>query len=151
MIHCPVKESQIADPNTGHVRDRWLETFQRLCAAFGTWTPVPYDAGNFSWDVEEADQIAFAYAAYGQRVDLDIVLQTTTSGAVASVTVALPARFVAGRASSSVVLLGDNGTPAAGLARVTDGGTVITIRRLDGAAFTDLRSVEGQLSIEVQQ
>jgi hypothetical protein len=152
MIHVPVKVRAIAEPLTGHIRDAWLEFFQRLGRQFGTWTQVAFDAANFvGFTVQEADHLSFAYAAYGQRVDLDMVLRTTTSGAIASVTIALPAGVVAARPSTAIVQVNDNGTTLAGCAKVATDGTVITITRIDGAAFTDLRAVEGQLSIQVAQ
>lgn len=147
-----VRSFDITKPQTWRLGDRLLEPLQRLCAQFGTWTQIAFDAANFAnFTVQEADVVSFAYAAYGQRVDIDMVLRTTTSGAVASVTVALPAGIVAARASTSLVEVNDNGTTLAGRAKVAADGTVITITRIDGAAFTDLRAVEGQLSMQRKQ
>lgn len=143
---------RVTEPSTWRLHDRIMELLQRVASTYGTWTQVAFDAANFTnFTVQSADQIAFAYAAYGQRCDLDFVLRTTTSGAVASVTIAIPAGMLAARASTAIVEVNDNGTTLAGRAKVAEDGAVITVTRIDGAAFTDLRAVEGQLSIQVKQ
>jgi len=147
-----VRQASIADAQTGRVDDRWMEFFQRLGREFGTWTLVPFDAALFAgWTVQDADQVSFAYATYGQRVDVDFVFRATTSLAVASVTIALPAGIVAARDSSAVIQVNDNGTTMPGMAKVAADGTVITITRVDGVSFTDLRAVEGQLMLQRKQ
>lgn len=147
--HVPIRERRIAQAD-GSIVDRWLDFFQRIGASYGTWYPVSYDAALFSWTVQAADVVTFAYTRMGQRVDVALTLRTTASGAVASGTVTLPAGMVAARDMTAVVEVNDNGTTMAGRAKVAAGGTVITITRIDGASFTDLRAVEGVFAIEVQ-
>lgn len=148
-IHVPVRERHIAHDDRS-LTDRWLEFFQRLGASYGTWYAVTYAAALFSWTVESGDVITFAYTRMGQRVDIALTLRTTASGAVANGTVTLPAGMVAARDMTTLVEVNDNGTTMAGRAKVAAGGTVITITRVDGAAFTDLRAVEGVIVMEVR-
>lgn len=155
MIHVPIREKAIgtlakAGAVVAAINDRWLDFFQRLGASYGTWYAVPYAAANFSWTVESGDQVTFAYTQMGQRVEVALTLRTTASGAVANGTVTIPAGMVAARDVSVLVEVNDNGTTMAGRAKVAAGGTVITITRVDGAAFTDLRAVEGQIAFEVR-
>jgi hypothetical protein len=122
--------------------------FDYLKGGYGIWKAVEYLAGNFSWTVQAGDQTTFAYCLMGKRLDVALVL-VTTAGAGASVTVAIPADLTAARSMTNLVMVDDNGTFAVGKARVTAGASTITITRLDGAAFTDLRAVEGVITFEV--
>lgn len=155
-LHVPIREKaigalvKVGTAMVAAINDRWLEFFQRIGASYGTWYAVAYVSGNFSWTVESGDQITFAYTRMGQRVEVALVLRTTASGAVATGTVTIPAGMVAARAMSVLVEVNDNGTTMAGRAKVAAGGTVITITRVDGAAFTDLRAVEGVIAFEAQ-
>lgn len=155
-VHVPEREraigvvEKVTEGLIAVIHDRWLDFFQRLGASYGTWYAVPYAAANFSWTVQEADQVTFAYTKMGQRVEIAVTLRTTASGAAANGTITLPAGLVAARDMAAVVEVNDNGTTMAGRAKVTAGGTVITVTRIDGAAFTDLRAVEGVIVLEVQ-
>lgn len=149
MINVPRREALI--DHGGRINRTWDANFFRpLGEGYGTWIAVAYLAANFSWTVQEADQITFAYTLMGQRMEVALTLRTTASGAVASGTVAIPAGKVAARDMSRPVQVNDNGTLMAGVAKVAADGTVITIYRMDEAAFTDLRAVEGAIDFEVQ-
>lgn len=135
----------------GKVTRAWLIAFfEFLERQFGMWVDVPYLAGNFSWTVQAGDQLTFKYCLMGLRLEVALTLRTTVSGAVASVTVAIPAGLIAAKAMTTVVVVDDNGTLVAGKAGVSAGGSTITITRLDGSAFTDLNAVEGMVVLEVQ-
>lgn len=145
------RKTALVDPATGFLSDLWERLFFRvLGGSYGTWFAVPYLAGHFSWTVQAGDQVTFAYCLMGKRLEVALVLRTTASGAVASGTVTIPGGYVAARDMTTPVVIDDNGTTSVGKARVSAGGTVITITRADGAALTDLRAVEGVCAMEVR-
>jgi filamentous hemagglutinin family protein len=146
-----VLDREPIEDGSGQLSRKWRAGFfDFLKASYGIWREVAYVAANFSWTVQAGDQVTFTYCLIGKRLEVALSLVTTASGAVASGTVAIPGNLMAARDMTTVIVVNDNGTLVSGKARVTTSGTTIVITRLDGAAFTDLRGVEGTVLMEVQ-
>jgi hypothetical protein len=159
MLHLPSLESPMVEPKTGALRFPWWPTFKALGASYGTWTAVPFDAalytGNGSMTVTVGTQTTYAYVLMGKFLIVSVVLASVTVAGTPStaIRIALPGSLVAARAMSAPIALTDNGTAAIGVARVSAGGTVIEVKRVDGSAWTasaGTSGIEGSILLEVR-
>lgn len=144
----------------GLVNRVWFRFFVALWRR-GSWTPVSFDAADFTakgsmtWTLQEADQATYAYALNGKTFHVAFVLQNTTVGGVANseLYIQIPADLTAARAMAIPVRIKDAGTWVIGFASVARDGTVITISRVDGSNFTlgvNTTDVLGQIAFEVK-
>ncbi len=125
----------------------------------GAWTAVAhgdvtFNAATGTWTVASGDMVTYAYRLLGKTMIVAFrFLATTTSLATATLTVSIPATRTANRTITNLCLIDENGTSTAGYAQVTAAGTVITFGKIpiaNIAALTDLVSVVGEITFEVQ-
>jgi hypothetical protein len=128
----------------------------------GVWTPVAFNAANFTgngamtWTVASGDQVTLASMVDGDSVTVAFVLATTTVGGVVNtlLQIAIPGGYVAARDMwNGLGLVIDASVATTAGCGVAAGGTVIQIRRSDGANWTagaDTTYVYGQLTFEKQ-
>lgn len=165
-LHLPFT-APVVEQDTNLLTKVWAKALRVLRSSYGTWTPVPHLAGNFTasgamtWTVAAGDQATFAYVLMGKLLIVAFTIVTATVAGVVSTTlqITLPGMdasghaLVAARDMSVPVWITDNGTKAIGVARVTAGGTTIRIERVDGSNWTaaaNTTGVEGQIAIEVR-
>jgi hypothetical protein len=131
-------------------------------ASSGSWTSQVYSGGLFTgngamtWTVDSADVVTLGYQQSVNTMTVNVVLDTTTVAGTPNTTlqIAIPNGKTAAKKVESTCLIYDNSaTPITGIAGVAAGGTVMTIKRLDGAVFaasTNNTGLRASLTFEVQ-
>lgn len=163
--HVP-RDATVVDIRTGRWAGKWGALMVRIASYFGSWFRVPYDDETFSGSgamtvtVEQADQVTLQYGLMGKRLEVFFVLRGISIGGTpdTSIQIAIPGRndraqpFTAGVDVTVPCRISDNGTAAIGLARVSAGGQVIKIQKVNGAnwsASAGATDVEGVIPMEV--
>ena len=143
--------------STGTITERNRST------PIGEWTDVAYSGANFTangsmtWTVQSGDVTTFSYTITGKTLTADFYLVNTTVGGTLNTTlqIAIPAGFTAAKSQRTpTVTYQDNaGTETVGTCEVTNGATVLSIRKLGSGnwtAATDTTNVLGRCTIAVQ-
>lgn len=160
MLHLPFT-APVIDAETRELTSLWERALRVLRNGYGTWTPVPFLAANFTasgtmtWTLAAGDQTTLAYVLMGKLLIVAFTIVTASVGGVVGPTlkIAIPGGLVAARAMTKTVWVNDNGTKAIGVARVTAGGRTIDIEKVDGSNWTaaaNTTGVEGQIAFEVE-
>jgi hypothetical protein len=128
----------------------------------GVWVPVAFSAASFTgngamtWTLTSGDQLTYGYTLIDKTMTVAFVLATTTVGGTPNtlLQLAIPGGYVAAKDTwNGLGLVIDAGVGVAGGCGVAPGGTVIQMRRYDGANWTagvDTTYVYGEISFEIQ-
>lgn len=127
----------------------------------GEFTDVPFDAGNFTasgsmtWTVQSTDVVTFAYALVGKLITINFTLDQTSIGGTASnaLQIAIPGGFTSAKAFYALIQLNEGSGAVVAQARVTVGGSVIQIFKMDSttnfALTTNTTYVRGSLAFAI--
>lgn len=121
---------------------------------------VAFDAGHFTangsmtWTVASGDVVTFAYSQTGKTMTVWFYVQTTTVAGTlnTSLQITIPAGATGARFAVNGAYVNDNGTASMGFAQVSDGGTVITVVKVNVANFsaaTDTTGVRASITFEI--
>lgn len=133
----------------------------RTLAPLGEWIAPFHVPGNFTgfgtmtWTVPVAAAQGVFYTLIGTTMLLTIDVRNTTIGGVATaaVQVKIPEGLYAVRACTGFIRLLDNGVAASGYIISAANSPLLSIFRVDGAAWTASAAnttVQGQLSFDVR-
>lgn len=130
----------------------------------GAWITPAFAAGSFggsggaTWTVTSGETTTYAYYLNGRKLSVAFEVLSSTVGTGTTLTVAIPPAgivpYVAAKQMSTTIgRTVDNGTAANGYMFVSAAGTVINLRREDGASWanaTTASDLRGQIDLEVQ-
>jgi hypothetical protein len=145
-----------------HVNDLQDEVTAIETDLLAAWTPVVYNAANFTaatgtWTVDAGDAVSVAYKKIGKTLIIGFRVDTTdVSATPTELYIAIPGGYLANRPAIALVQVSNaGGAFAAGVARVEVGDAVIRFQSTAaGAAWSTTSSdntyVRGQIVIEVQ-
>ena len=135
-IDCPSVNGQIVGPH-GHMLLVYDGTDLRWHAILldpGAPITVPYNSGDFTgsgsmtWTVESADLKTFTYIQLGKLVKVAIVIEDSSVGGTpaGTLSIALPAGFVAAKTTLFPAFIKDNGSFDSGAGSTGSGASTIS-------------------------
>ncbi len=136
-------------------------TLQQILATLGVWVPVSdptlFTGNNLmTWTVEARDQVAVAYAMFGNNTMLlNMSIDTSSVGGTVSnrLRMYLPAGKTAKRSANAACEILDNGAAGVlGSINAVGGLRYVDVIRFDAGnytASTDLTYIRGQIFVEV--